>query len=240
MIFLVRMTGIQLISSLNSPNFYPVGMSLFAPALENEIIGGIYVYCCWIPVEVLFVAVFATTPAKWIFGISVRRADGNNLSLVESFVRSIRVWVQGMGGGLPLVVLITNYFSYRRLVENGSTSWDQSVGVLVVHRRWSVLRWVAVLATLFMSFLVISIIVVLSRAQNTGIPIQGEITGSGRSVPVVVGSGEHLAGFEDISVPIQAMTNNSIKSNSKGGASVEATTGGRAIALCSQATKHHF
>ncbi len=71
---------------------------------------------------------------KWIFGIRVTRPDGSPIGIINGVFRDLGVWVKGLAFGIPLINIITLYMSYRRLKDQGSTSWDHSEGYVVTHR----------------------------------------------------------------------------------------------------------
>jgi uncharacterized RDD family membrane protein YckC len=80
----------------------------------------------WIPPEAILLSLFGTTPGKWAFSLRVVRNDGDNLSLRDALVRSLRVWIQGMVLGLPVVLLIGNWVGYQQLTNLGITAWDEA------------------------------------------------------------------------------------------------------------------
>jgi uncharacterized RDD family membrane protein YckC len=79
----------------------------------------------WIPPEALLLAIFGTTPGKWTFSLRVTREDGGKLLLGAALVRSVRVWIQGMALGIPLILLIANWLGYKQLTSRGVTAWDE-------------------------------------------------------------------------------------------------------------------
>lgn len=118
-------------------------------AIENPIIASIVAGLVWVPAEALLLSSFGTTPAKWLFGIRVVHADGSVLSFSESLNRSMLVFVQGLGLGVPFVVLFTQLFAYRRLTETGTTLWDTSSSAVVFHKEWGEFRALMCTAAVF-------------------------------------------------------------------------------------------
>ena len=118
----------------------PVQAAGFAKAVENPIVAYIVLYLVWLLAEALLLSLFGTTPAKWLFGIRVEHPGGNLLSFSEALNRSFLVFVQGLGFGIPFVSLFTQFFAYRRLTKTGTTLWDTSVGAVVLHKKWGVVR----------------------------------------------------------------------------------------------------
>jgi uncharacterized RDD family membrane protein YckC len=85
----------------------------------------------WIPVEALFLATRGQTPGKALLGLTARRQTGVLLSFGKALNRSFRVWLFGLGAGLPLLSLIAGAVAYRRLTSTGLTSWDQKLHAAV-------------------------------------------------------------------------------------------------------------
>jgi len=135
----------------------------FAKALENPIIAGFILYLVWLPAEAGFLALFGTTPAKWIFGIRIAHPDGETLSFPEALSRSFLVWLQGVGLGIPFVALFTQLFAYRRLKRTGTTLWDTSTNAVVTHQPWGVLRAIVCVTVVFA---VITLMGILNSAGN--------------------------------------------------------------------------
>ena len=128
----------------------------FAKAIENPIIAGIVLYLVWVPAESVFLALFGTTPAKWLFGIRVAHPGGNLLSFPEALNRSFLVFLQGVGLGIPFVALFTQLFAYRRLTKTGTTLWDTSAGAVVLHKKWGVVRALLCTAAVFAVLILMS------------------------------------------------------------------------------------
>jgi uncharacterized BrkB/YihY/UPF0761 family membrane protein len=104
------------------------------------------------PVEAVLFAVFGTTLGKALYAINVRQSDGKPLSLRQAIARAFDVCVRGMGLGIAIVLLITNFVGYRTLRKTGVASWDECRGLSVSHGRFSGLRitlialaWLAIL-----------------------------------------------------------------------------------------------
>lgn len=112
----------------------------FFSFMENPIGAGIIVYLLWIPVEAAFLSMTGITPAKWVFGIRVLSDTGDKLSYGKSLARAFKVFVQGDGFGISIVLFFTRLFAYRRLTKTGTTLWDASSGSIVTHKKWGVVR----------------------------------------------------------------------------------------------------
>jgi hypothetical protein len=57
------------------------------------------------------------------------------IGLARAFQREARVFVSGLGLGLPLVSLLTLISSYQTLKREKAANWDRRLTLRVVHRR---------------------------------------------------------------------------------------------------------
>lgn len=146
---------------------FPENVDGFVKALENPITAGILLYLLWLPVEAGFLALTGTTPAKWVFGINVVSNEGLKLSYASALKRAFLVWVQGEGFEIPLVTLFTRLFAYRRLTKSGTTLWDTSVGSVVTHKKWGVIRATASVLIVLVALVALMIIGILNSMGNT-------------------------------------------------------------------------
>lgn len=115
-------------------------MMIVHAVLLQPVAAAIATFLLSVPVEALFLACFGATPAKWLFGIRVVHPDGTLLSLSEAFRRSLRVFAQGLGFGIPFIAPFTFLFAYRRLTKTGSTWWDAATNAVVRHKKRGVFR----------------------------------------------------------------------------------------------------
>ena len=84
--------------------------------------------------EAAMLAAWGTTPGKEFFKIRLRNCDGSKLSYADALNRSIKVWFRGNGMGIPLVITVCNLLAYARLMEKGTTSWDEQGAFEVTHQ----------------------------------------------------------------------------------------------------------
>ncbi len=94
----------------------------------------------WVLIETCLMSTWGTTPGKWLMKIQVTDAQGRKLEMTQAFRRSLQVWIRGMGMGIPILSLITLMMSHGRLVQDGSTRWDQLGNLKVVHGRFTFRR----------------------------------------------------------------------------------------------------
>ena len=142
---------------------FPSKAAALSGALENQIIGGFFVLTLWIPLEAIFLSTVGTTPARWLFGISVKTANGGKLSFYQGLHRSFLVAFRGMALGIPIVAFLTQIFAYRRLTRTGTTSWDTAANSVVTHKTWGAGRAFVCVVSVFFVLVLISILNVVGK-----------------------------------------------------------------------------
>ncbi len=114
--------------------------SLVDRALNYSSVFGMLAVLTLAPVEAVMLALLGSTLGKAIYAIRIGRDDRKPLRFGQAMSRAFRVYVQGMGLGVPFVSLITCYLGYRSLRQTGTTSWDEHGGLSVRHARLGWLR----------------------------------------------------------------------------------------------------
>lgn len=112
----------------------------------NDIALNLMLLALWVPVETLLISAYGTTPGKALLRIRVTDADGYSLAPGTALERSFQVWMRGLGFGVPVVSLVTMVLSYNRLEKQGSTAWDDALGVRVTQRQVGAGRWMFIAA----------------------------------------------------------------------------------------------
>jgi serine/threonine protein kinase/uncharacterized RDD family membrane protein YckC len=135
--------------------FMPSIAQEYVSALNNQISAGIILMLLFIPAEAILLSTVGNTPAKWLFGISIRSSNGSKLTFGQAIERSFRAGMQGMGLGIPLIAFFTQWFAYRRLSSTGSTLWDTSVGAKVYHKDWGAGRTIICVISVILTFAVV-------------------------------------------------------------------------------------
>lgn len=103
------------------------------------------------PGNALLLGLSGGTLGKWLFGIRITRPDGRPIGVFTALWRELRVWVQGLGLGVPLLSLVTMICGHVWLSKDGHTPWDPPRKRLATHRRvgvWQVLLMIIGLALL--------------------------------------------------------------------------------------------
>ena len=101
----------------------------------------------WIFVEAGFLSIFGTTPGKWLLRTRVVNLFQHKPDFLSALRRSLSVWCNGMGVGIPFITPITMIIAYYKLRRERHAVWDIDGGFFVKHRKISILR--AILALLF-------------------------------------------------------------------------------------------
>lgn len=126
--------GVVLVASVGNDRLLRVNQT------GDLIVMGMLGCFLWIPVEALFISALATTPAKWVFGISVLDLQNNRLTYKKALLRTWYLFFYGEGFCFPLITPFTRFISYRQLNKTGSTLWDNFVSSRVSHKNWGVIR----------------------------------------------------------------------------------------------------
>jgi hypothetical protein len=113
---------------------YPPAVEIHATIL-TFILLFIYIF-----VEPIMLSSWGTTPGKALLRIQLRRQDGTKVNYSEGLNRAFRVWSRGLAFNIPIVSLFTLISSYRSLIREGKTSWDQDGHFVVYHQIISPLR----------------------------------------------------------------------------------------------------
>ncbi len=111
-------------------------------------------FLAWIPLEALFLSVWGYTPGKFLLRTKVSDKWGNKLNFKRALRRSFSVWFRGIGMGLPVINIITMFFSFTKLKTNEITSWDKDEKVLVTHYPIQPIRLIIALVAVIFGFLV--------------------------------------------------------------------------------------
>ena len=93
--------------------------------------------------EPLLIHFFGTTPGKFIAGIRVYDEDGNKLSYLAALKRLAYMFLEGMGLGIPLVVIILNIISLKKCNKN-EIAWDENISY--TYRNTTDLKLIACIA----------------------------------------------------------------------------------------------
>jgi len=82
----------------------------------------------------LVIGITSGSFGKWLMGVRVVDASHRPIGVARALSRELLVWVKGLGLGIPFVTLVTLVMAYRRLDGDAITSWDDKLGLVVLHR----------------------------------------------------------------------------------------------------------
>ena len=109
-------------------------------ALGQPLLAGVVITASWIPVEALALALLRTTPGKWLFGVHVQFAISDPQArhdrtgnVLRGLVRAVRVWIEGLAGGVVVLAPVAMAYARERLAVFGETRWDGESDCLVTH-----------------------------------------------------------------------------------------------------------
>ena len=77
---------------------------------------------------------WGSTPGKTILGYKVRARNGDKLSFKQAIDREARIAWHGLGAGIPLYSIYTQFKAFTHLNDTGETSWDKADDLVVTHR----------------------------------------------------------------------------------------------------------
>jgi len=78
----------------------------------------------WIIPEATLLSMFGATPGKWLLRTAVIDSFRLKPKFLSALRRSLSVWCNGMGMGVPFITPITLALAYFRLKRRGDTVWD--------------------------------------------------------------------------------------------------------------------
>jgi len=108
--------------------------------LIHPLLAPMLVTASWMPIEALLITSVGTTPGKWLFGIYLQFSISDayarrntSAQLMRGIKRAVRVWVEGVACGFPLLAPVLIAVTYEKLAENQETDWDFAEDCLVTH-----------------------------------------------------------------------------------------------------------
>lgn len=117
----------------------------------NQAVAGIIAIPFLLLLEAIIFELFGTTFGKWVFSLNVRDLNGKAASSKSYLKRLVRLWVSGLGLGIPFVNLLTYIGQYRRISSGKEASYDESLGLRVDKGRIHPLRLLLVIPVLLLA-----------------------------------------------------------------------------------------
>lgn len=96
------------------------------------IVFGILLLPVYLLFETMLCGLSGTTAGKWIFGITVRDTAGQELTLGATAQRLGKLWVMGIGLGVPLISFVTMIVALVRSGDGLPNGWNMRNGTAVV------------------------------------------------------------------------------------------------------------
>ncbi len=121
-----------------------------------EIVLGVIFSFAYIFVEPAMLATWGTTPGKALLRIALRKNNGSKLEYPDGLSRAFKVWIRGLGLGIPIVGFFTQLNAYSKLTKNGITSWDEEGKIVVSHQKIGPIRVLTAIAILIFMILMMS------------------------------------------------------------------------------------
>ena len=108
------------------------GLSILADPEAEPSMGRVFLMMLPLVImEGALIGALGHTPGKWLMSLRVTRPDGGLLSTGASVIRSLRVWVLGMGMGHPILLPIGHLVALWMGRKKGAPLWDFPLGHLV-------------------------------------------------------------------------------------------------------------
>lgn len=141
-----------------------VNTAIFGSELmTNQLLSGIVtVAICVVPLAFVTGAL-GTTPGKFLFGVRVLNPAGRPLGFKGALQREIEVWTEGLGLGVPIVILVMMAKSRGQLLKAGHSNWDRPDVSIVEYRRLSVWLALSIIAGMVMLISLLLVLQVLSK-----------------------------------------------------------------------------
>lgn len=116
-----------------------MGVNITARSAGENILDNIVALLVMLLVEPVLLALFGTTPGKWILGLRVTDNEGERLTFGEALVRTWKVCLHGMGLGIPIWSIVRLWRSYKICVEEETQEWEyHSAVTLKDERGWRI------------------------------------------------------------------------------------------------------
>lgn len=108
--------------------------------------------------EAALVSSFGFTPGKWLMALRVENIKGQLLTTGHALIRTMRVWVLGMGMMHPLLLILGHAMTLWFGLKKGAPLWDLHSGFRVMNGELTTQRVVLFWGLLFAVFVMITIV----------------------------------------------------------------------------------
>jgi uncharacterized RDD family membrane protein YckC len=108
-------------------------ISFIATTFNSRFINIMILLIPTIFLEAIMLSLGGATLGKWLLGMKVVNNDGSKLNFLTALNRNSLVFIKGEGLWLGIIPLITYLYSYYSLTNNKITSWDEGLGIRLIH-----------------------------------------------------------------------------------------------------------
>jgi len=122
--FVARWFDMMLYVALLAVVFRLAGIR-FMPTPEEQLgISALFRFLPMVIMEGALLSAFGITPGKYLMALKVTRDTGELISAGAAIMRSLRVWVLGMGMNLPILTVIGHEIAVWFGKKRGAPIWD--------------------------------------------------------------------------------------------------------------------
>ncbi|MEN6390088.1 MAG: RDD family protein [Syntrophomonas sp.] len=130
---------------------------------DKELAIGLAIMAVWIFYEAALLHRFGTTPGKWLLNTRVVPVKTKAFTYRTAVFRSFRSTTEGLAVTIPLISLLTALMAMKKLINQGSTTWDRRCGYRVDHRKLSILKLLMAVVLLFAFLFIVAFVLSLVR-----------------------------------------------------------------------------
>ncbi|MDE6641500.1 MAG: MerR family transcriptional regulator [Acetatifactor sp.] len=112
-----------------------MGVNISMRSAGGKILDKIVILSVMLFVEPVLLALFGTTPGKWILGLRVTDNAGECLTFEEARARTWKVCLHGMGLSIPIWSIVRMWKSYKVCVEEETQEWEYHSAVTLKDER---------------------------------------------------------------------------------------------------------
>lgn len=111
--------------------------------------------------EAICLAIFGTTPARMLFGITVRDREGKKPKFKQALMRTVMLLVMGLGCMIPCITPLTLMMGFHNLTKKQFTPWDKATDLEVHHIEWSTARRIVCFGTVIIYFTLLYLVKII-------------------------------------------------------------------------------
>ena len=129
------------------------GVNITLRSEGGKIWDNIVTFLIMLLTEPVLLSLFGTTPGKWILGLKVTDNEGKRLTFAEAMSRTWKVFLYGMGMGIPVWNLFRMWKSYKTCVKKESQEWEYDSAITLKDEKgWRIAAYLGVCVLLGVAF----------------------------------------------------------------------------------------